>query len=430
MSAVSDNLGKRIKTATNKISGSTLASNRTVRQTVSRRNSRSRSRSGVNSINTNNTNTPINTNNRLGKSPGAATNGIPANDFDDPEAGITDPFENPVLLTFILLITFGFIAYGLYYYYKSDTDFKQGQTFYGADVLAYEPLFTLDTDKIDKCIDRCQKDSMCAGVTFNTDTLTCTGTEEGQLRDDNSNYVSWVKPKSIANSTGFHNKLVGANTEKPIQGFANSFMTINNTEFARPPFNSRFNFSVFLYINDFYEGHGRWRNIICKGTPWPAGEHLNTPYWETVTESRPDQCLGIWLAPFNNNLRICLTTRRQPSVVVQPSTATPSTTNTATIIQSLEYIDIQNIPTRKLFHLSVNMVEGGMEVYLNGKLHRMITLKGAPVWNNLPMTLFGQTSTPATILDLIFIPDSADLDDIRAQTRKLDEYSEKLMNTV
>jgi hypothetical protein len=429
MSAVSDNLGKRIKTATNKISGSTLASNRTVRQTVSRRNTRSRSRSGVNSINTNNTNTPINTINRLGKSPGAAKNGIPANDFDDPEAGITDPFENPVLLTFILLITFGFIAYGLYYYYKSDTDFKQGQTFYGADVLAYEPLFTLDTDKIDKCIDRCQKDSTCAGVTFNTDTLTCTGTEEGQLRDDNSNYVSWVKPKSITDATGFHNKIVGVNTDKPIQGFANSFMTIKNTEFARPPFNSRFNFSVFLYINDFYEGHGRWRNIICKGTQWPPGEPLDTPYWETVVDARPDQCLGIWLAPFNNNLRICLTTRRQPSVVVQPSTATPSTTNTATIIQSLEYIDIQNIPTRKLFHLSVNMVEGGMEVYLNGKLHRMITLKGAPVWNNLPMTLFGQTSTPATILDLIFIPDSADLDDIRAQTRKLDEYSEKLMNT-
>ena len=408
MSAVSDNLTKRIKTATNKISGSTLASNRTVRQTVSRRNSRSRS--GVNAINS------------LGKSQGATTNGIPANDFDDPEAGITDPFENPVLLTFILLITFGFIAYGLYYYYKSDTDFKQGQTFYGADVLAYEPLFTLDTDKIDKCVDRCQKDSMCAGVTFNTDTLTCTGTEEGQLRDDNSNYVSWVKPKSITNAAGFHKKIVGTNTDKPIHGFANSFMTIKNTEFARPPFNSRFNFSVFIYINDFYEGHGRWRNIICKGTQWPSDEPLDTPYWETVADARPDQCLGIWLAPFNNNLRICLTTRRQPS------TATASTTN-ATIIQSLEYIDIQNIPTRKLFHLSVNMVEGGMEVYLNGKLHRMITLKGAPVWNDLPMTLFGKTSTPATIMDLIFIPDSADLDDIRAQTRKLDEYSEKLMNS-
>ncbi len=417
MSAVSDNLTKRIKTATNKISGSTLASNRSVRQTVSRRNSRS----GTNSINS------------LGKSP---AKNIPPNDFDDPEAGLTDPFENPVLLAFILLITFGFIAYGLYYYYKRDTDFKQSQTFYGSDVLAYEPLFTLDTDKIDKCVDRCQKDSMCQGVTFNADTLTCTGTEEGQLRDDNSNYISWVKPQSIIKS-GLHKKLTGINTDKPIQGFANSFMTIKNTEFARPPFNSRFNFSLFIYLNDFYEGHGRWRNIISKGTPWPAGESLDTPYWETVTESRPEQCLGIWLAPFNNNLRICLTTRRQ-ATKIQPSTASPtaSTASSATpnnsatsIIQSLEYIDIQNVPTRKLFHLSVNMVEGGMEVYLNGKLHRMITLKGAPVWNDLPLTILGPVSTPVSIMDLVYIPDSADLDDIRAQTRKLQEYSEKITNT-
>lgn len=419
MSAVSDNLTKRIKTATNKISGSTLASDRSVRQTVSRRSIKS----GINAINS------------LGKSSsakGAKSNNIPSNDFDDPEAGLTDPFENPVLLTFILLITFGFIAYGLYKYYKSDTEYNQGQTFYGTDVLAYEPLFTLDTDKIDKCVDRCQKDSMCAGITFNSDTLTCSGTEEGRLRDDDTNYVSWVKPKSMSGLTsGFFKK---ASTNKPLLGYANSFMTIKDTEFARPPFNSRFNFSLFLYLNDFYEGHGKWRNIMCKGTTWPSGEPLETPYWESVAEARPEQCLGIWLAPFNNNLRICITTRRQPPNT-QPSTIATSSTTTSTttsavnksVIQSLEFIDISNIPTRKLVHISVNMVEGGMEVYLNGKLHRIQTLKGEPVWNQQPMTILGLVSTPATIMDLVYIPDSVDLDDIRAQTAKLQEYSEKIM---
>jgi len=396
MSAVSNNLTKRIKNTTNRIKSSKLSGNQAVRETI-------RTRVATNNLSSSNA---IN----------AAKGGIPANDFDDPEAGLTDPFQNPVLLVFILLITFGFIAYGLYYYYKNDTDVKQSQTFYGSDVLSYEPLFTMDTDKIDKCIARCKKDSLCQGITFNADTLTCTGTEEGRLRDDSASFTSWIKPQQIAKL--LHKK---ANTDKPLIGLATGLTTIKNTEFPRPPFIYRFNLSLFLYINDFYEGHGSWRNILCKGTPWPSdGEPLTTPYWETVSTERPEQCLGIWLAPFNNNLRICITTRSQ----ISPSTALLPTTNKPQqqILQKLEYIDIQNIPTRKLFHLSVNMVEGGMEVYLNGKLHRMQTLKGAPVWNELPLTIFGKTSTPATLMDLIFIPDSADLDDIRAQTRKLSEY--------
>jgi hypothetical protein len=404
MTSVANNLSNRIRTTANKISGSKLASNRPVRQTLSRRQTTSARASTTVA-------------NKLG---------IPSNDFDDPEAGLTDPFENPVLLAFILLITFGFIAYGLYRYYTKESEYNPGQTYYGTDILAYQPLFTLNTDKIEKCVDRCQKDSLCSGLTFNSETLTCLGTEDGQLREDANNFTSWVKPKSQLGRISGQTKKTGI--DKPVVGLADSQMTIKNTEFARPPFISRFNFGLFLYLNDFYEGHGSWRNIICKGTEWPAGDPFNTPYWETVAAERPDQCLGIWLAPFNNNLRICLTTRRQisgPSATT-PSASTNQSTQTPTIQQTLEFIDIQNVPTRKLFHISVNMVEGGMEVYLNGKLNRMIALKGAPVWNELPLTILPPVSTPATIMDLVFIPESANLDDIREQTRKLEEYSEKL----
>jgi hypothetical protein len=401
MSSVANNLTNRIRTTTTKISQSKLASNRQVRESLSRRQQSNRS-SGIKLV----------SNNKLGV--------IPANDYDDPEAGITDPFENPVLIAFILLITFGFIAYGLYRYYTNESEYRPGQTFYGSDILTYEPLFTMATDKAEKCVSRCQKDSLCAGITFNADTLMCLGSEEGQLRDDSGNYISWVKPKNQLSSA-----FIKKTAAKPLVGLANSQMTIKNNELARPPFISRFNFGIFIYINDFYEGHGRWRNIICKGTEWLAGEPIDTPYWETVAEQRPDQCLGIWLAPFNNNLRVCITTRRQlsTSTNTQQQPQQPKT-----IQQTLEYIDIQNIPTRKLFHLSVNMVDGGMEVYLNGKLHRMIALKGVPIWNELPLTILAPISTPATIMDLVFLPESANLDDIRIQTGKLDEYAEKLKN--
>ena len=395
MATIAKNLNNRIQKATNKITGSKLKTDTNVRETIRRQTNKESNkainRSGIN---------------------------IPPNDFDNPEYGLSDPFENPVLLTFILLITFGFIAYGLYHYYRRDMAFKQGQTFYGSDVLAYEPIFTMDADKVETCVARCQKDSMCQGITFNSDTLTCTGAEEGRLRDDSMNYISWVKPDKISNL--LKERAIGA---KPLIGLATGNMTLKNNELPRPPFISRFNFSLFLYINDFYEGHGKWRNIICKGSEWPQGDPLDTPYWENVSTERPEQCLGIWLAPFNNNLRVCVTTRRQTST----TPGSPKSQSSTIIQQTLEYIDIPNIPTRKLVHLSVNMVEGGMEIYLNGKLHRMQALKGAPIWNELPLTILGPISTPVTIMDLVFLPDSADLDDIRKQSQKLSEYAAKLM---
>lgn len=404
MSAISNSLSSRVKSATNKISSSKLASNRDIRKSISKQN--------INTL----------TLNSLGKSTNHQNSSYKYDDLDDPESGMTDPFDNPILLVFILLITFGFIAYGLYNYYQNDTSLKYGQTFYSADILAYEPIFTLDTDKVDNCIDRCQSDSTCMGITYNSDTLTCTGTEDGRLRTDDNNYISWVKPTK-SNNLGIYSDTNNNKNNKnkfgvkssTIIGFANSTMTIKDIEFARPPFNSRFNLSLFIYLNDFYENHGKWRNICCKGTQWPNGEPLDTPYWETIENERPEQCIGVWLTPFNNNLRICITTRRQSSQSSQ-------------FQQSLEFVDIQNIPTRKLIHISINMIDSGIEVYLNGKLHRMQTLKGEPMWNQLPMTIFGQTSTSsAIIMDLVYLAESANLDNIKAQTHKLNEYSEKII---
>lgn len=392
MAAVSNNLSKRISNTTQKITGSTLASNKSARNTISRKES-----------------------NNISKRLRAANIVIPPNDFDSPESEYTDPFQNPVLLVFLLLITFGFIAYGLYYYYKGSDEYNLGQTFYGDDILSYEPLFTMDTDKIDSCVSRCKKDSLCQGVTFDKDKLICTGTEDGKLRDDGAQYTSWVKPK---NDLAELRKIAIKENVKPIMGLSEGgYQTLNNNLFARPPFVSRFNYSFFLYINDFYEGQGVWRNILCKGTAWPTeGESINTPYWEELCQIVPDQCIGVWLAPFNNNLRISITTQHRDT----GSSQVPQ------INQLVEYIDIYSIPTRLLFHLSINFIQGGMEVYLNGQLHKMIALKGTPVWNELPLTIFGPKSTPASIMDLVFIPESVDLDIIRAQTRKLKEYSKKI----
>lgn len=391
MSAVANNLVKRISNTTQKIASSKLSSNKNAKNAISSKQSN---------------------NNSIRR---MANNIFEASNTDDPEAEYTDPFQNPVLLIFLLLITFGFIAYGLYYYYKGRDEYNLGQTFFGEDILNYEPLFTMDTPQIDDCVTRCKKDSLCQGVTFDKDKMSCTGSKEGRLRDDASNFTSWVKPK--ADLTALRNLAIKESV-KPILGLTEGgYQTLKNESFARPPFVSRFNYSFFLYINDFYEGQGAWRNILCKGTPWPTeGKTIDTPYWEELCQIIPDQCIGVWLAPFNNNLRISVTTQYRDT----------SSSQVPQINQIIEYIDLYSIPTRLLFHLSINFIEGGMEVYINGQLHKMIALKGTPVWNQLPMTIFGPKSTPASIMDLIFIPESVDLNIIREQTAKLKDYSKKV----
>ena len=53
----------------------------------------------------------------------------------------------------------------------------------------------MEVDKIEPCIERCEKDTLCSGITFNKDELQCLGTDKGKLRDDESNHFAWIKEK-------------------------------------------------------------------------------------------------------------------------------------------------------------------------------------------------------------------------------------------
>ena len=68
----------------------------------------------------------------------------------------------------------------------------------------------------------------------------------------------------------------------------------------------KFNYSFYIYISDYYTNHGKWRHVFHKGTEITE---IDTHEWEKVMTMCPDQGVGVWLAPFNNNLRVCITTR-------------------------------------------------------------------------------------------------------------------------
>ena len=90
---------------------------------------------------------------------------------------------------------------------------------------------------------------------------------------------------------------------------------------------------------------------------------INYRDWDDLAVDFPDQYIGAWLAPFTNNLRICITT-------IQNDT------------RQLEYFDLLDVPINKAFFVGVVIKEKYLEIYTDGKLQHAILLVGEPEFNN------------------------------------------------
>lgn len=354
-------------------------------------------------------------------------------------------FDNIYVLIGIFCITVFFISYGIYLYLKKDSKIKIGKTFYSKDLTAYKPLFKLDTDKIDKCIERCSKDVMCSGITFNEELLNCVGTKKGVLRNDTNNYKSWVKSK-VKEKTGKFNTLIGLINFKTI---------IDKKDVPLPINPNSFNYSFYLYINDFYADHGKWRHIFHKGSEI---NEINTQDWENVIKMCPDQGIGVWLSPFNNNIRVCMTTKtsnfdqeyksyKKPFIMkynsydynkegdydtninelyitdkssgkyadnYMYSSQKRRLNNKNKIIyeKNMEFVDIYNVPIKKLTHFSINLLNKNMNIYINGKLHKSFVLSGNPMINDGHLYAKYNKTFDGNILDLKFSPTTTSLIEI------------------
>ena len=217
-------------------------------------------------------------------------------------------FSNLYLVGFILLIALIFIGYAIYYYLIQNTNLiiNANSSFYGVDMLLYQPLFTESTNSINDCITMCENDIICDGITYNSKTQACIGTKNGQLRNETSSYSAWVKPESVKtkhNTTNF--------TKIILVGITKKAQMINGIKIPNPYILGFFSYSFNLTIYDFYKNYGSWRHIFHKGTAIDNGAILSYQSWENLITDFPLQCIGVWIAPFTNNLRIAVTTTSQ-----------------------------------------------------------------------------------------------------------------------
>lgn len=368
------------------------------------------------------------------------------------------PVYNPYIIAVVVVIALAFLAYGTYSYLAGASTVQSGKTFYGEDLLNYDPLFKINTDKIEPCLDRCSKDSLCAGITFDSDTLTCVASRRGKLRDDTNNYASWVKPPA---------ELIAKAKTITLLGFASGNTSVKSVDIPMPYSTDSMTLAFVLYVDDFYQNQGAWQHVLHKGTQ--LEEALKTPNWEDVVKMCPDQYCGVWLAPFNNNLRICITTVTDRTATTRPTyphantqavdpvtgqiyiTDKPSnpladprlvtakalsggqyTTAEAglNLVKTIEYIDIANIPTKKPVHVAINLDGGTLEVYLNGKLHQILGLHGHAEYNNGDLYVKHPNTFSGNVLDVTYTPKSLDKTAIMALAGETDILAGKYANEI
>ena len=230
-----------------------------------------------------------------------------------------------------------------------------------------------------------------------------------------------------------------------IVGNTKSFKSVDGNKLQQPYTTGNFCFSFNLTIFDFYKNYGYWRHVFHKGSQIDTGRVLIYKSWENLILDFPIQSIGVWLAPFTNNLRIAITTESignqnhgsyQDAFVEKCNasgecyiTDMPSgkwtdreklgdgSVETVKIDKYVEYFDhdLQNIPINKQVNITINFKGRDVAVYYNGKIVKIIKLDGMPKLSTNISNLYVMSDNTfcGNISNLLYYPDALLLQDIQ-----------------
>ena len=116
---------------------------------------------------------------------------------------------------------------------------------------------------------------------------------------------------------------------------------------------AEFTYSFWMVVDSMEYNYGKWKHVFHRGNK----------------TSFPNRSPGVWIHPETNTLRVYMNTYEDP----------------------LNYVDIENIPVKKWFHVAVVLNHKYLDIYFNGKLRHRKELKSAPRQNFGPFWagLFG-----------------------------------------
>jgi hypothetical protein len=347
-------------------------------------------------------------------------------------------FSNPTAVSIVILIGLIFMGYAFYVYYYQTTsaNIQSGSSYYGKDITLYEPLFKEQVNTITDCVTMCENDIICDGITFNNNTNTCIGTKDGQIRTEAVTYSAWVKPQ------GEKPVISGDFTKSILVGYTNGFKVVDGKNIPNPYMLGYFCWSFNITIYDIFKNYGSWRHIFHKGTAISTGAILTYQSWENLIKDYPNQQIGLWLAPFTNNLRIAVTTTSLANKTygsyrdafvqecdssgncyitdmpggkwVDRSKVGDGSTPNNQVTTSIEFFDqdLQNIPVNTQVNVVINFMNTVAEVYFNGNIVKVIELDGTPKHDKSNLYVMNDKTANCEISNLLFYPDAVKLADV------------------
>lgn len=352
-------------------------------------------------------------------------------------------FDNPYVIIIIIIIALLFVGYAIYYYMNlnATASILANSSYYGSDISLYEPTFQENTKTINDCITVCQNDITCDGITYNNNTQACLGTKNGQIRNETSTYSAWVKP----DNTKDPNSIITDFSKAVLVGYTKTMTVVNGQKIINPYKLGNFAYSFNITISDFNLNYGSWRHVFHKGTPIATGTILNYQSWENLVKDIPIQTIGVWLAPFTNNLRIAITTSSlanrtygsYPDAFIEKCdslteecyiTDMPggkwldknrlgddSTPNTKinTYIEFFDH-DMQNIPLNKQVNITINFRGRDAEIFLNGKIINIFRLDGDPNTNKSSLYVMNNNTFGGELSNILFYPNPLKIPEIQS----------------
>ena len=381
--------------------------------------------------------------------------------------------NRPVLLILLgLIIIGGIVLFAFVFYKKEKETYKVGFTYLDKDTtnLDVNPPIDKTVGNINECIDACNLDGNCSGVTFEKDTYKCRGLKDGILVKTTPNMYAWEKPKD--------KKTKESQIILLTKTYQQTIVDAGRMSIPYEVYN--LNFSFWLKIIDWYNStHSYWKCVFFKSST----EHLNnknneiikTSNWEDIVDELPDQCIGVWLAPFTNNLRICVSTEKEKTktisfphpnkqictsnsclytndlsikhvdgenykehielmkqyleenkkkegeqnikpktqgyIVIEP--VTDNAEDDAKKEKLMEHFDILNIPIGEPIFISVNINKTIMELYINNKLNYIVNLEGKPICNKFELNVKNEPTFNGNLYNISYLPYFASFKEIQ-----------------
>lgn len=171
-------------------------------------------------------------------------------------------------------------------------------------------------------------------------------------------------------------------------------------------------YSIWMKIDNWHYRavSNKWKHVFHRGGGISSIINENRPpdfTWKSIE----NQCPGVWLAPNRNDVRIVFTTQhteisegfegntgsgselltvdrhaeihRNKNQVSEEGEEISSEDNTPQGINTmLEYVQVNNIPVKKWFNLSISVMNRNVDIYINGLLVKSAILVGLPKENS------------------------------------------------